>query len=250
MEFLNAFLGLKDSVLDFVFPPHCLLCNSFISPDERQDDTYPQNLVCRNCWDSLNVLPHPFCPLCRSLLDHKFKRCPKCPQSSSLAISRSLGVFDPYYQVLTHHFKYNRKFSIGKKLARKLGEILKQEEFSKDFDYLIAVPLHPSRRRERGYNQSEVLAQELSKSISVPLAEKVLVRKKKTADQTHLSVEERETNVKGAFAVRDKFLLKDKKVILVDDVMTTGATLRECARVLKDAGAKEVAGVTLVVVNP
>jgi len=250
MEFLNAFIGLKDSLLDFVFPPHCLLCNSSISSDEMQDDTYPKNLVCRNCWDSLNILPHPFCPLCRSFLDQTLSRCPKCPQSSSLSLNRSLGVFDPYYQTLIHHFKYNRKFSIGKNLGRRLGEILKKEEFSKGFDYIMPVPLHYSRKRERGYNQSKIIAREISESTSVPIAEKVLIRKKKTKDQTHLSPEERERNVRGAFVVRADSTLQGKKVILVDDVMTTGATLKECARVIKEAGAREVVGVTLVVVNP
>jgi competence protein ComFC len=250
MEFLKAFRGIKESVLDFVFPPHCLLCNSSISSSEMEDHTYPKNLVCRTCWDSLNILPHPFCPICRSFLDREMRRCPKCPQFSSLSLNRSLGVFDPYYQVLIHHFKYNRKFSIGKNLGRRLGEILKKEEFSKGFDYIIPVPLYPSRKRERGYNQSRILAEEVSKTISVPLAEKVLIRKKKTKDQTHLSPEERERNVKGAFVVRANLTLQGKKVILVDDVITTGSTLKECARVLKEAGAREVVGVTLVVVNP
>lgn len=94
------------------------------------------------------------------------------------------------------------------------------------------------------------MAEEISKTVSVPLMEKVLIRKKKTKDQTHLSLEERERNVRGAFVVRANSALQGKKVILVDDVMTTGSTLKECARVLKDAGADEVTGVTLVVVNP
>jgi ComF family protein len=243
-------MEVKDFLLDFVFPPHCLLCNSFICSDETQDNAYPRNLVCRTCWDGLNILPHPFCPLCRSFLDQNLRKCPKCPQSLPLSLNRSLGVFDPYYQTLVHHFKYNRKFSIGKNLGRRLGEILRKEEFSKGFDYIIPVPLHSSRKRERGYNQSRILAEEISKTISVSLAEKVLIRRKKTKDQTHLSVEERERNVRGAFVVKANLTLQGKKVILVDDVMTTGATLMECARVLKEAGAKEVIGVTLVVVNP
>lgn len=250
MSLAKTVSELKDSLLDFVFPPHCLLCNSFISKDETQDDDYPRNLVCRSCWDSLNILPHPFCPLCRSFLDQNMRRCPKCPQSLPLSLNRSLGVFDPYYQTLIHHFKYNRKFSIGKNLGRKLGDILKKEEFSKGFDYIIPVPLHFSRKRERGYNQSRILAEEISKTVSVPLKERVLVRKKKTKDQTHLSVEERERNVKDAFAVTTNSSLQGRRVILVDDVMTTGATLKECARVLRQAGAREVVGATLVVVNP
>ena len=130
-----------------------------------------------------------------------------------------------------------------------MGELLKQDEFSKDYDYLMPVPLHNVRERERGYNQSKILAEEISELTFLPLLDKVLIRKKNTRDQTNLNAEERERNVRGAFVVRDNIELKGKKVILVDDVMTTGATLKECSRVLKEAGVREVAGVTVVVVN-
>ena len=250
MEILKACFELKNSLLDFVFPPHCLLCNRFISSEESKSNGFrPAGLVCEDCWNSLNVLPHPFCPTCRTFLNQSTRRCSSCLGSSSLSFNRSLGLFDPYYQTLLHHFKYKRKISLGKELGKRLGELLKQDEFSKDYDYLMPVPLHNARERERGYNQSKILAEEISELTFLPLLDKVLIRKKNTRDQTNLNAEERERNVRGAFVVRDNIELKGKKVILVDDVMTTGATLKECSRVLKEAGVKEVAGVTVVVVN-
>jgi len=257
MAILKTFLGLKNSLLDFVFPAHCLLCGSFLSSEteeEKSEGSRPASLVCADCWENLNILPHPLCPLCRAFLNQsqdafaKMRRCPNCAESS-LSLNWSLGLFDPFYQTLIHYFKYKRKISLGKKLGRRLGEILKQDGFLKEYDCLIPVPLHPSRERERGYNQSKILAEEISKLCSLPLLDKVLLRKKKTKDQTNLLPEERERNVKGAFRVSDNLVLKGKRVLLVDDVMTTGATLEECSKVLKEAGAKEVAGATVVVVN-
>lgn len=246
---------LKNSILDFVFPAHCLLCNTSLSSERgNPQELNPSFLVCQDCWKSLNILPHPFCPSCRAFLDlpqsysGKLRRCPKCPESS-LVLSRSLGLFDPYYQILIHNFKYKRKITLGRMLGRRLGEILKEDRLLEEIDYLISVPLHSSRERERGYNQSKVLAEEISEKISLPLLDKVLLRKKNTRDQTNLSLEQRERNVKDAFTVRNNAVLRGKGVLLVDDVMTTGATLRECSRVLKEAGARTVIGATVVVVN-
>jgi competence protein ComFC len=250
MKIIKTCLELKNSILDFVFPPYCLLCNRLISSEEGKSKGFrPAGLVCQDCWKNLNILPYPFCPTCRTFLNQSMRRCPKCSEWSSLNINRSLGLFDPHYQILLHHFKYKRKISLGKELGKRLGELLIQDEFSKDYGYIIPVPLHSSRERERGYNQSRILAEEISRLTFLPLLDKVLIRKKNTRDQTNLNAEERERNVRGAFAVRGQIVPKGERVILVDDVMTTGATLKECSRVLKEAGVKEVAGVTLAVVN-
>jgi competence protein ComFC len=255
MEILKSLAELKNSILDFVFPAHCLLCNTSLSSERGNlQESNPSFLVCQDCWKSLNILPHPFCPLCRAFLDFsqissgKPRRCPKCPESS-LMLNRSLGLFDPYYQILIHNFKYKRKITLGEMLGRRLGEILKEERVLEEIDYLIPVPLHSSRERERGYNQSKVLAQEISEITGLSLLDKILIRKKNTKDQTNLSLEQRERNVKDAFTVRNNTVLKGKGVLLVDDVMTTGATLRECSRALKEAGARTVIGTTIVVVN-
>jgi len=257
MEILKTFLQLKSSLLDFVFPANCILCGSHLSPEtgeESSEGSCPASLICLECWESLNVLPHPLCPKCRAFLNQSqdafanTRRCPNCAESP-LRLNRSLGLFDPNYQTLIHYFKYKRKITLGKKLGRRLGEILKEEEFLEDYDFLIPVPLHPSRERERGYNQSKILADEISRLTSLPLLDKVLFRKKNTRDQTYLTAEERERNVKGAFRLKHSLTLQGKKILLVDDVMTTGTTLKECSKILKEAGAKEVAGATVVVVN-
>jgi ComF family protein len=255
MEIWKYLVELRNSLADFVFPAHCLLCNvSLPSESGASGESRPNFLVCQNCWEGLNILPHSFCPVCRNFLDHSqdesimLRRCPRCPESNPV-LNRSLGLFDPDYQILIHNFKYRRKTTLGKGLGRRLGEILKKESLLEEIDYLIPVPLHPSRQRERGYNQSKILGQGISDMTALPLLDRVLLRKKNTKDQTDLSPEEREENVRDAFAVRDNSVLKGKGVLLIDDVMTTGATLRECSGVLKQAGARIIIGATLAVVN-
>ena len=160
---------------------------------------------------------------------------------------KSLGTFDDHYQVLIHNFKYKRKTSLGKRLGLRLGENLCSDQRFLDSDLLMPVPLHPARKRERGFNQSEILAEMVSERINVPLAKGILRRIKNTKDQTNLSAEQRRENVAGAFSVSHPERISGKRIILVDDVITTGATLKECAKVLKEAGAKRIVAATLVV---
>ena len=112
-------------------------------------------------------------------------------------------------------------------------------------EVLIPVPLHPARKKARGFNQSRVLARELGKIVNIDIIEGVLVKSVNVPPQTTLTARERKKNIKGAFKVRDKAKIKDKTILLVDDVFTTGATIQECSTVLINAGAKEVRGITV-----
>jgi len=237
-ELLNYFLELKDSIMDFVYPPHCLVCGRYLSEKEKD--------LCEGCWNSLGMIPFPFCPNCKSFFSDEKNRCLFCSTDSNLLYVRSLGIFDDFYKVLIHKFKYKGKVSLGKKLSKKLGEEIKKDKRFSSFDFLIPVPLHPARKRERGYNQSEVMGEVISKELDISFLKNVLKRIKNTKDQTKLNDEQRRKNVKDAFKVSFPEMIKDKKIILVDDVITTGATLDECAKVLKDNGAKKIVGVTLV----
>ncbi|KPL04083.1 MAG: hypothetical protein AMJ90_02195 [candidate division Zixibacteria bacterium SM23_73_2] len=237
-KLLNLFLESKDSVLDFIYPPHCLVCGRYLSKKEGH--------VCEGCWNGLGILPHPFCPDCKSFFPEDKDRCFFCSGNSNLSWVRSLGTFDDFYQELIHQFKYKGKVSLGKRLSRRLSQQMKKDNRLLRFDLLIPVPLHPAKRRERGYNQSEILGKVISREMNIPLLKNALKRIKKTEDQTKLSDEERKENVKDAFEVSSPEVIEDKRIVLVDDVITTGATLNECARVLKDNGAKKVVGATLV----
>ena len=238
MSYFTPIINLSRVVLDFVYPPVCLVCKEVI-----REEFLPESkaLVCSCCWNNLEIEEKPFCPECK--VELKISQLHDC--SAYLNKVYALGVFDENFQALIHHFKYKGKISLGKRLGYRLAEELKGQNLS-DFTYLIPVPLHKVRKRERGFNQSEILGEALAQKLNLRLPQNILIRIKNTKDQTKLSIEERKENVAGAFQVQDKQkILHGKKIILVDDVITTGATLNECARVLKQAGAKEILAVTI-----
>ncbi|UCB51863.1 MAG: ComF family protein [Candidatus Zixiibacteriota bacterium] len=239
-------LDLKDDILDFIYPQACPICRNSLKREEAD--------VCEECWKALALLPSPYCPYCASFLENQDDitnhQCPNLsrPRDRRILAVRSLGTFDDHYQKLVHRLKYDKKIPLGRRLARKLGESIKQERSFPGCDMVIPVPLHRARHRARGLNQSEVLAEGISRVTDIPSGKNILRRKKNTKDQTYLNAQQRAENVKGAFVVTQPEKINSKRVILVDDVMTTGATLNECARVLLDSGAEDVFAVTLAVV--
>jgi ComF family protein len=137
---------------------------------------------------------------------------------------------------------------LGKLLYEGLIQQEAFEKFIEDKEVLItSVPLHKNRERRRGYNQSGLLAKELAEKLKISFVSDVLIRQKQTKPQFELKKEERKQNILGAFIVNQRYksLIKSKKIILVDDIATTGATIRECAKILKQNGTGKVLGVTL-----
>ena len=236
-EKFESLLSLKDDILDLIFPQHCIICKRYLSRKEKN--------VCQVCWDNLVCLPFPFCVECRSFIE-KDKYCKQCGNEKGLGLVYALGSFDNSYQSLIYAFKYKQLLNLGKRLGFVLGDSIKEDKRFLELDFLIPVPLHPSKKRKRGFNQSEILAFEVSRKLELPVLKDVLVRKKRTKDQTNLNAKQREENVRGAFKVKSKDKVSGKQIILVDDVITTGATLRECAKTLIQAGAKKVLGLTVV----
>jgi len=239
-------LDIKDDLLDFVYPQTCPICRNPLKREEKD--------VCEECWKALAVLPSPYCPYCKSLIESEDEitnhQCPKLsrPGDRRILAVRSLGTFDDHYQKLIHRLKYEKKIQLGKRLAQKLGESISEENEFAGRDMVIPVPLHRARERERGFNQSEVVAEGISRAMGISLTKDILKRKRHTKDQTYLNAQQRAENVKGAFVVTQPEKIDGKSVILVDDVMTTGATLNECARMLRDAGATRILAATLAVV--
>ncbi len=140
------------------------------------------------------------------------------------------------------------KFRGAKYLAPSFAEILipKVYKYSADFDYIISVPISEKRLKERGYNQSDLIAKYLSKFTKVQYKQDVLIKIKNNMKQSELNLNERKENVKDAYSIKNIEVIKDKRIILLDDIYTTGATLNECARILKSAVAQVVIGMTLM----
>lgn len=225
-----------------VFPSFCHLCREPLEdPGER--------IVCGDCLAKLAPRRGPLCPRCGHFLAgpdevHACVRCLESPPAFSL--HRSCGVYGGTLKDIILLFKYRKYAPLGRPLARFAAAALGSEPgLWAGADLLVPVPLHPSRRRERGFNQSRLLARELARLNGLDVLDGGLAKVRNAPAQAGLRAAERERNVVGAYVVKRPARLRGRTVILVDDVTTTGATLRECARVLMAAGAKEVRAITL-----
>jgi ComF family protein len=226
------------SILDFVLPPYCGICRKPLNVGEKS--------VCQVCFNRIEVITSPFCERCgKPSLSTVCSECILYPHKFTRA--RALGKYQGVLKSLILLFKERRKLSIGKKLALLLSHIIKTDELMRDADLLTPVPLYPVVERQRGYNQSKILAQEISLYTGIPVAY-ILSQVKPTKPQksfstSYLSKEEqrrlRVLNVKGVFRANNS-VVHNKKIIIIDDVLTTGATLNECAEELYNAGASKV----------
>ncbi len=159
--------------------------------------------------------------------------------------ARAVGQYETVLLEAIHRFKYQGRTCIGEVLGTCMAAFDYSPFRIRDYTLIIPVPLHVKRLRERGFNQSVILAREIARRHSLPLDFKVLKRTVFTEHQARLGKDARGPNVRGAFEVVESGRIKGEKVLLVDDVYTTGSTVRECARVLRRNGAKDVAVLTL-----
>lgn len=227
----NAILTHVDKLL---FPPACLACN------QRTDSA--AELLCADCCSKLMPVSGKYCPHCGSPLQDY--RCDACSHTNfSFDFARSAFVYDSPVKELVHRLKYESLRAPADFFARSLLNIPAAARLTGSFDLVMAVPLHHVRQRERGYNQSELIARRLASGLRIPFR-KPVYRRSNTVSQTNLSREARISNLKGAFALHRKANIAGKRVILVDDVFTTGTTVNEISKLLKTAGVARVAVLT------
>lgn len=205
--------------------------------------------VCWSCRSKIELYTEGLCSVCGLFAEghvgHSFV-CGMCKQAKPrFDCARAAGHFQGVLRELIHAFKYNNALWLKHDLVDLLQGCLAAQFKAEDVDVVVPVPLHPVRQRERTYNQSALLAEELAQRLDRRYDEKALVRSRITATQTKFDAAHRRTNILGAFAVARPEWVRQRCVLLVDDVMTTGATLNECARMLKKAGARVVWAVTV-----
>lgn len=224
------------------FPSFCELCSSLLESSEER-------IICRSCWDKMIPFLQSSCLCCGRFFEGSAEPhlCQDCLEKRPpFTIHRSYGRYKGPLKDAILLYKYRHFQVLGGEFARLIFRRLgKKENIWWKADVIIPVPLHPKRKKKRGFNQAQVIAAGLARFKGMKLEEGVLVKVKNVLPQTFLETEEREKNVSGAFSVVNKEKIKGKTVILVDDVYTTGATVRECSMVLKKAGAREVRALTL-----
>ena len=230
---LSARQWLVDPVLAVVFPSRCAACRTLLSRPSLGP-------LCRGCWETLPRHRGRLCDCGFPLPVDAPPPCGRCRRGlTPFAAGVSLGPYEGGLRVLIHELKYRGRRRVAARLAELLVEVPEVQSLVTSA-VLVAVPLHPRRERERGFNQAQLLAAELARRTGRDRLVAALVRRKDTTPQTGLSAASRRSNVAGAFAVRRRAQVAGRVVVLVDDVMTTGATARACARVLREAGAREV----------
>jgi len=229
-------------ISDALFPPLCIACKEVLTHEEEK-------AFCISCSEQISYTSESRCPICGVTFpdspagDHW---CGSCLEERPIytfaraAVSYGGVVHDAILQ-----FKYGGSITRGAALAALLADFKFSDVDWPSFDLIIPVPLHMRRLRKRGFNQSLILARALGKKHHLPVDFSLLKRQKMTQTQTGLDRKEREQNIRGAFAVAHPEKIAGQNIILVDDVLTTGATVNECARVLQKAGAARVAVITL-----
>ncbi len=228
-------------LLDLLYPPRCILCSA------AQTEPF-----CADCAGKIHPSRPPYCDRCGYPVSANEELCGSCiaGQEPPYAWAQAMGEFTGPLREAIHQFKYNGKTALAAPLGKLLAQSLDSPksplltptypDTSHTVDLIVPVPLHRSRFKRRGYNQAELLARVIAREKGWELDTKGLIRIRHTQTQTALRIAERASNVEGAFASRTPQYFQGRRVLLIDDVLTTRATVRECARIILSAGAERV----------
>ena len=228
---------LCNGLLDIIYPRTCLCCRSKLGKSLSVD-----NIVCLGCWGKIRKNTPPFCRGCgRHLEREDFDKniCPRCLKNKP-HFDRAFSpcVYEGVLKELIHSLKYKGLDYLGKTLSYFMVDFIREYKLPTDLmDMIIPVPLHTSRLREREFNQALVLSENIGKEFGIMVGTDVLKRVKATKSQTSLEDSERFSNVRGSFSLTKPDSVKAKNILLVDDVLTTGATCSEASLALKNSGA-------------
>ncbi|HMP81982.1 MAG TPA: ComF family protein [Verrucomicrobiota bacterium] len=226
-----------DAALALLYPPACQLCGA-------RRASAAEGYVCSRCWTQVRFIKPPFCERCGLPFDGALTTPFECSNCRDMELhfrsARSAVAAGAMILEVIHRYKYQRALWFEPFLADIFLRQALQELKGEDWDFIVPVPLHPAKRREREFNQAARLARHLHRATGIPINEELIFRAVPTRTQTQLSREARADNVRSAFVSRKHLRLNGARIILVDDVFTTGATTNACARLLRKAGSGEV----------
>jgi competence protein ComFC len=239
---LQSARGWLNAGLGFLYPEICQLCNGARA-------TVAESFVCGGCRAKVRFVERPFCERCGCPFQGQITQTFECANCRDMDLHFSFAraavvAKDPVLDLI-HRYKYHRALWFEPFLAALLIQRAQPELERDRWDWIVPVPLHPTKERYREFNQADRLGRRLGAATGIPLNRRCLRRVLPTRTQTQLSREERQANMRGAFAIRGHASPEGQRIVLVDDVLTTGATTSACARVLRAAGATEVCVWTL-----
>lgn len=229
---------------DWLYPPKCVICTEVLPLHTKQQ-------LCEKCKENIPWISLPVCQKCGRPLEETYYVCERC-QQESFAFEKGIAVFT-YDKVRTSIARFKFKGVKGDGIA--LGNIMAQylliyyATLIQEIDFIFPIPMFFKKKKARGFNQAEILAQQLEEKIKIPCVIDNLVRIKNTIPQSKLDVSQRKVNIKDAFEVKDKKEIEGKIILLVDDIFTTGNTVNECAKELLKWGAYKVFFYALAVVD-
>ncbi len=245
------------SLADLIYPRICPVCREIVRPDfslKTDRRRLPpglgmEKLICPHCYNRVPFVTEPICMKCGThISDGTAEYCRRC-KGAPRDFVRNLALMDYSSQVagqMMWDFKYNNKREYADFLALELGRHFGRRIMEWKCDVIVPVPVHPARKRERGYNQTAVLAKRLGALLELPVDEKALLRTQKTLPQKKLDVHARYQNLKNAFEA-GRTAPHYRNILLLDDIYTTGATMQICSRELTRAGVRRVYGLTCCV---
>lgn len=223
-----------ENILDYIYPPRCLLCSGLILNN---------NGFCIDCWNKLNFITEPYCQVCCFEFSTDYgktnNKCAKCLNDPpNYDYARSLLRFDENSKKIIHALKYYDRSFVSQIISKMLVNYYRP--LITKADLIVPVPMHKLKRLSRLYNHAQILSSAVASLVEKKITPDILLKTKYTKSQTGLARKYRLDNLSDSITVADKQRVRGKKILLVDDVMTTGSTVNLCAKQLKKAGAKEV----------
>ncbi|MDD6811969.1 MAG: ComF family protein [Lachnospiraceae bacterium] len=237
-EYIKTFCGM---LLDFIYPRRCPVCDKAVKPFG--------NLICEECKEKMEYIKAPFCLKCgKELKEKRAVFCHDCSAKEHI-YDRGMALFT-YSSVADsiYRFKYRGRQEYAAYYGERMAKLLGSRILAIKPDALVPVPIHSSKKRKRGYNQAEVLAEELGTRLGIPVKKNLIKRVKKTVPMKDLSAQERQNNLKKAFKICHNDVKLDT-IVIIDDIYTTGSTVDAVAKEFRQAGVKHIYFVTLAIGN-